>query len=361
MAINFENPLTAGTVLVRSDIRSQNFQPGVAGWRTEADGDAEFNNVIIRGATTTGGATLYYNGTPGLHTLIMSVAQEDGTDEYGNNYLAGIATYKADGITTYHQDLLGDVLIGAGDLSASGQFNFNPGNATLTSNDNRNSNGQWDAANSLFRMLFNNGTLSSFAQLQISDQPRANDASACLYLGSLETAGEFPAASDIASAGFIQVYSGLEFSSDYQMNIGSPIDRSDTTSSPAVITLGPGRDNVAYSGQVSFSQGQPDGSDTSQPLIVSVDGTVQQSTLYEDVVTIPGQSGGGTTHLVISGLNLVNGPTGTWMCLATANSSVPGTDVKELTYGSASATGVTLRINRTTNTNTGVSVMLKGL
>lgn len=49
MAIEFVNPLTAGTVLVRSDIRSQNYVPGTSGWIIEADGDAELNDVTIRG------------------------------------------------------------------------------------------------------------------------------------------------------------------------------------------------------------------------------------------------------------------------------------------------------------------------
>lgn len=49
MAIEFVNPLTAGTVLVRSDIRSQNYVPGTSGWIIEADGDAELNDVVIRG------------------------------------------------------------------------------------------------------------------------------------------------------------------------------------------------------------------------------------------------------------------------------------------------------------------------
>lgn len=50
MSIEFENPLTAGTVLVREDIRSQDFVAGSSGWRIQADGSAEFNDITIRGS-----------------------------------------------------------------------------------------------------------------------------------------------------------------------------------------------------------------------------------------------------------------------------------------------------------------------
>lgn len=49
MAIEFDNPTFAGTVLVKEAIQSQNFQTGVTGWKLEANGDAELNNVVIRG------------------------------------------------------------------------------------------------------------------------------------------------------------------------------------------------------------------------------------------------------------------------------------------------------------------------
>lgn len=41
--------VVGGTVLVIERIESQNYDPGVAGWAIEADGDAEFNNVTTRG------------------------------------------------------------------------------------------------------------------------------------------------------------------------------------------------------------------------------------------------------------------------------------------------------------------------
>lgn len=98
MAIEFINPLTAGTVLVRSDIRSQNFVSGSAGWIIEADGDAEFNSVIIRGGTVVSGLALYYDGPPALGNLILSISADAGTDAYGNTYLAGLGVYSSDGV-----------------------------------------------------------------------------------------------------------------------------------------------------------------------------------------------------------------------------------------------------------------------
>lgn len=97
MAIDFVNPLTAGTVLIRSDIRSQNFVSGSAGWRIEADGDAEFNSIVIRGGTVVSGTALYYDGTPAAGNLILSIAAQAGTDAFGNAYLQGLAVYSADG------------------------------------------------------------------------------------------------------------------------------------------------------------------------------------------------------------------------------------------------------------------------
>lgn len=97
MSIEFENPLTAGTVLVREQIQSQNYTEGVSGWVIKANGDAEFNSVTIRGSVTQGGVALYYDGAPALGNLIMSIAASAGTDEFGNDYLAGTTVYDSSG------------------------------------------------------------------------------------------------------------------------------------------------------------------------------------------------------------------------------------------------------------------------
>lgn len=93
MAIDFYNPVTAGVVLVREAIQSQNYQPGVDGWTIDADGHAEFNDITIRGGTVIGGTALYYDGTPALGNLIMSISADAGTDSFGNAYVSGVGVY----------------------------------------------------------------------------------------------------------------------------------------------------------------------------------------------------------------------------------------------------------------------------
>lgn len=100
MSIEFENPLTAGTVLVREQIQSQNYAEGSAGWVIKANGDAEFNSVVIRGGTVVSGLALYYDGTPALGNLILSIAAAAGIDAYGNAYPQGFSVYGADGQLT---------------------------------------------------------------------------------------------------------------------------------------------------------------------------------------------------------------------------------------------------------------------
>jgi len=99
MAIEFVNPLTAGTVLIRSDIRSQNYVPGVSGWIIEADGDAEFNNLVVRGTfqgqsfIINSMGAFFYDGIPTTGNLIASIASDLGTDSHGNGYGQGIFSY----------------------------------------------------------------------------------------------------------------------------------------------------------------------------------------------------------------------------------------------------------------------------
>lgn len=103
MAIEFVNPLTAGTVLVREAIQSQNYNPGSAGWIIEADGDAEFNNLVVRGTfeginfVLNESGLFIYDGTPGTGNLVANISPTDGTDEFGNTYFGGIVTYTPGG------------------------------------------------------------------------------------------------------------------------------------------------------------------------------------------------------------------------------------------------------------------------
>lgn len=59
MGFVYQTPETVGgTVLIIERIESQNYVAGVAGWAIEADGDAEFNNVTVRGNLITGPPTV---------------------------------------------------------------------------------------------------------------------------------------------------------------------------------------------------------------------------------------------------------------------------------------------------------------
>lgn len=53
----FRNSILAGEQLVRSGIRSENYEPGVAGWRIGRDGAAEFSDAAIRGRVVVGDPT----------------------------------------------------------------------------------------------------------------------------------------------------------------------------------------------------------------------------------------------------------------------------------------------------------------
>jgi hypothetical protein len=100
----FRNEITAGTTLIREAIQSQDYDPGDAGWTINADGSAEFNNVTIRGGTVVGGVALYYDGTPALGNLIMSIAASAGADDFGNAYVAGVGVYGTSNTVTVKND-----------------------------------------------------------------------------------------------------------------------------------------------------------------------------------------------------------------------------------------------------------------
>jgi hypothetical protein len=90
--IQFDPPIVAGTTLVRDAIQSQNYVTNVAGWIIQSDGDAEFNNVVVRGVLNGNNyiinnkGAFFYNGAPAFGTLIASIAAVAGVDDYGNPY-----------------------------------------------------------------------------------------------------------------------------------------------------------------------------------------------------------------------------------------------------------------------------------
>lgn len=95
--MGFRNSILGGVNLVRAAIQSPNFLTKQTGWRVAQDGSAEFNNVVIRGGESVGGVALYYGGTPGPGTLLLSIASQSGHDEYGNFYFSGLTVYGPSG------------------------------------------------------------------------------------------------------------------------------------------------------------------------------------------------------------------------------------------------------------------------
>lgn len=126
MSIDFENPLTAGTVLVREQIQSQNYSPGNAGWVIKANGDAEFNSVVIRGGTVVSGLALYYDGAPAAGNLIMSISASAGTDAFGNAYVEGVGLYGSSG-QLVAKDATGNTATLSGGLPPGGLLASLPG------------------------------------------------------------------------------------------------------------------------------------------------------------------------------------------------------------------------------------------
>lgn len=82
MSIEFENPLTAGTVLVREQVQSSDYVPGVSGWVIRADGSAEFNNVVIRGEA---GEPAVIVGPDGEPQVIIYNTGVNGVIEFPTN------------------------------------------------------------------------------------------------------------------------------------------------------------------------------------------------------------------------------------------------------------------------------------
>lgn len=90
--MTFQNEIVAGTVLVREAIESENFAPGVAGWKIWANGDAEFNDVTVRGDLIAGTATDYVkvSSTPSPHIeFASSAAAVDTTGRLGFDAAGG--------------------------------------------------------------------------------------------------------------------------------------------------------------------------------------------------------------------------------------------------------------------------------
>lgn len=101
--MTFRNPIlgAGGSTLLRPAIQSPNYAAGASGWSVKRDGSAEFNNLALRGVyngtnyVINSNGLFFYSAAPALGNMTGSWARADGTDAYGNAYLAGITIYSS--------------------------------------------------------------------------------------------------------------------------------------------------------------------------------------------------------------------------------------------------------------------------
>jgi hypothetical protein len=134
--VPFTNEVVAGETLVRNAIASALYQAGVSGWRIARDGSAEFNNLTIRGVFNgtdfiiNESGEFFYDGTPTANNLIISIANQDGVDAFGNTYLNGMTVYDTAGNTQpvgYIQILQQTIIIGNVDAGVFQDINSGAG------------------------------------------------------------------------------------------------------------------------------------------------------------------------------------------------------------------------------------------
>lgn len=107
--MTFRSQIVAGLTLIREAIQSQNYVPGISGWIIESTGNAEFNNLTVRGVfmgnqyIINDNGVFLYSGLPAAGNMSGSWAPVAGTDDYGNAYPAGLKIYS----------VLGTVFLGA--------------------------------------------------------------------------------------------------------------------------------------------------------------------------------------------------------------------------------------------------------
>lgn len=202
MAIDFDNPVTAGTVLVRSAIQSPNYSAGAAGWTVNINGSAEFNNLTIRGTffgtsyvLNTSGA-FFYNGTPAAGNLVLSIASAAGTDAFANAYVRGLGTYAAT-VNTYQLDsTTGNVSIGPG---AAAHWLFDVAGAKLS---------LFDQNALLTALLEAFSTNSAFFWLANAAHQFFSFTDGAFSMGTLATPGAIPTAQEQINAAEIGLVTG---------------------------------------------------------------------------------------------------------------------------------------------------------
>ena len=79
----FRNSVVGGTTLVRPAIKSPNYVAGISGWSINADGTAEFNDVVVRGDLS---SSNYVPGVSGWHL------DDAGSAEFNDVTIRGSGT-----------------------------------------------------------------------------------------------------------------------------------------------------------------------------------------------------------------------------------------------------------------------------
>jgi hypothetical protein len=80
-------------------MQSPGFIHNITGWQIDKNGNAEFNNLTIRGTffgldfIINSSGAFFYNGTPALGNLKISIASAAGVDQFGNVYTDNIVSY----------------------------------------------------------------------------------------------------------------------------------------------------------------------------------------------------------------------------------------------------------------------------
>jgi len=94
----FQNPpVGLNGIITRNSFQSSNYVPGVSGWAIFRNGNAEFNNLTVRGSfygqnfEIQPAGIFVYDGTPALGNLICAITgtSASGTDRFGNVYTPG--------------------------------------------------------------------------------------------------------------------------------------------------------------------------------------------------------------------------------------------------------------------------------
>lgn len=132
--MGFSNPIVgSGGALVRPAIKSPNYTPGSAGWMVSRTGNAEFNDLVVRGTfqgtqfVINSAGTFFYSPTPGAGNLVGSWASTGGVDAYGNTYFAGLVSYNGPASDNeYAQVFNGSLAVGVGEDPVH-PFGPNPG------------------------------------------------------------------------------------------------------------------------------------------------------------------------------------------------------------------------------------------